>query len=344
MRLEKIACIFHGGCVDGFTAAWCVHRALSQLYSVRFIAGEYQQPPPHVEPDELVLLVDFSYRKPEMLELAQRSLGVVIADHHATALDELKQDMAGGIFDFSAWDFRAAVEQIEQDMLEGRHAVYTYFDNERSGAGLAWDMLHISDFERSFMVSRVEDRDLWRFALNGSREVHAVLQSYEPSFDMWETLNATFQVEEARNVLLHEGAAIMRAHIRRLEELLPLVTRGMEFQTPFGSFSVPVANLPHIFASEGGHMLLDGRDLCGRSSDHPKHVGPAHHQFCATYYDAPLHRVFSLRSKPGGLDVGAIAAKYGGGGHMRSAGFKVPRGDDPADFEHIVYSTWELMQ
>ena len=343
-RIEKITCIYHGGCIDGFTAAWCVYRALGRAHTVRFIAGEYQQPPPMVEPDELVLLVDFSYKRPVLLELAKCCLGVVIMDHHATALEDLRQDL-DLIYDWSAFDFRSAADQIEEDVLGGRPGrIYTIFDDARSGAGIAWDALHLDDMGRSFMVGRVEDRDLWRFLLLGSHEVHAVLASHSQTFERWDALNMQFEEHELRTGLLREGAAILRAHRVRLEELLPQVTRPMDFLTPDGTLTVPVANLPYIYASEAGDALCDGRDLHGRSHGHPKCVGVLHHPFCATYYDAPGHRIFSLRSRDGGADVGQIAAKYGGGGHKHSAGFRVPRGDDPEEFEHIAYSTWSLMQ
>ncbi len=36
----------------------------------------------------------------------------------------------------------------------------------------------------------------------------------------------------------------------------------------------------------------------------------------------PTTQMISLRSNPGGPDCSMIAARYGGGGHARAAGFK----------------------
>ena len=41
-------------------------------------------------------------------------------------------------------------------------------------------------------------------------------------------------------------------------------------------------------------------------------------------------RVFGLRSSDEGIDVSDVARQYGGGGHAKAAGFKVPRDHDLA--------------
>ena len=38
-------CIYHGGCDDGFAAAWCVRKALGDG-NVEFYPGVYQKDPP----------------------------------------------------------------------------------------------------------------------------------------------------------------------------------------------------------------------------------------------------------------------------------------------------------
>jgi oligoribonuclease NrnB/cAMP/cGMP phosphodiesterase (DHH superfamily) len=43
----------------------------------------------------------------------------------------------------------------------------------------------------------------------------------------------------------------------------------------------------------------------------------------AAYFDRADARVFSLRSDRAGIDVAAIAERYGGGGHRHAAGFQV---------------------
>lgn len=49
-------CIYHGGCADGFTAAWAVWK---RWPDVEFVAGIHGDPPPDVT-GKHVLIVDFS--------------------------------------------------------------------------------------------------------------------------------------------------------------------------------------------------------------------------------------------------------------------------------------------
>jgi hypothetical protein len=40
--MPKILCVYHGGCDDGFAAAWAIRHALPN--DVEFHAGIYQEP------------------------------------------------------------------------------------------------------------------------------------------------------------------------------------------------------------------------------------------------------------------------------------------------------------
>ncbi len=48
--------------------------------------------------------------------------------------------------------------------------------------------------------------------------------------------------------------------------------------------------------------------------------------FAACYWDTTDGRVFGLRATDDGIDVSEVAKLYGGGGHAKASGFKVPRG------------------
>ena len=62
-------CIYHGNCADGFGAAWAVRKALGDI---EFHPGVYQQPPPDVTGKDVVM-VDFSYKRPVLLEMATKA-------------------------------------------------------------------------------------------------------------------------------------------------------------------------------------------------------------------------------------------------------------------------------
>lgn len=264
-------CIYHGNCADGFGAAWVVRRALGN--DVVFVPGTYGNPPPELEKDDDVYIVDFSYKRPVLLEMASKVRNLTILDHHKTAAEDLM-------------GFR----QLNVDCV---------FDMERSGATITWDFF-FPDQPRPKLLDHIEDRDLWRFALPGTREIQANVFSYPYEFEVWDGL-----INSDPRELMMEGEAIERKHHKDIAELVQVVTRPMRI----GGHVVPVANLPYTLTSDAGHLL---------AKDHP---------FAACYWDTPAGRVFSLRSTDEGLDVSEIAKGYGGGGHRNASGFRVPFAD-----------------
>jgi len=176
----------------------------------------------------------------------------------------------------------------------------TFTDLERSGATLAWDFLFPGE-PRPLLLGHIEDRDLWRFKLPNTREIQANIFSYEYSFELWDKLMSAGQVELLQMTVA--GAAIERKHHKDIAELLKVCQRRMVI----GGHDVPAASMPYTMGSDAGHAMAQGE------------------KFSACYWDTAEHRIFGLRSSPEGLDVSEIAKAYGGGGHARAAGFRVPR-------------------
>lgn len=260
-------CIYHGNCADGFGAAWVVRKALNE--QVFFHGATYQETPPCVTGEDVVM-VDFSYKRPVLLEMAALAETILIIDHHKTA---------------------------QEDLVDLPSNVSTVFDMSRSGAMLTWE--HYFPFQPApQLLKHIEDRDLWKFALPGTREIQAALFSYPYDFIVWDTFMA---LDDDLDRLHCEGAAIERKHFKDIRELLKVTTREMSI----GGHRVPVANLPYTFSSDAGHDLAKGAP------------------FGACYWDTPEGRVFSLRSNADGLDVSEIAKHYGGGGHRNAARFRV---------------------
>lgn len=260
-------CIYHGNCADGFGAAWAVRKAMPDA---EFYPATYQAPPPDVT-EKRVVMVDFSYKRPVLLDMASKAESILILDHHKSAAEDLV-------------DLPANVVAV--------------FDMERSGAMMAWQHF-FPDAPPPRLIEHIQDRDLWRFALPGTREIQANVFSYPYDFGVWDALMSA-DVETLRS----EGAAIERKHHKDIAELVKVTKRRMVI----GGFDVPVANLPYTLSSDAGHLMAQGEP------------------FAACYWDTPDGRVFSLRSNEAGQDVSAIAKTYGGGGHRNAAGFQVPHG------------------
>jgi oligoribonuclease NrnB/cAMP/cGMP phosphodiesterase (DHH superfamily) len=218
-------------------------------------------------------LVDFSYKKDVMLAMGKIANSVLIIDHH-----------------------KSAFEDLQHIYVESNLNVRTFFDMEHSGAMLAWQYFFEHD-EPPQLLRHIEDRDLWKFELDNTKEIQVNLFSYPYDFEVWDSL-----MHESTSSLISDGVAIQRKHMKDIKELLALMQRRMII----AGHDVPVANLPYIYSSEAGHIMAQGE------------------KFAACYYDTKTSRCFSLRSADDGLDVSLIAVQFGGGGHKHAAGFEVP--------------------
>lgn len=293
--------IYHANCADGFTAAWAVRQAMD----CDFHPGAYNEPPPSAEGRDLVL-VDFCYSPAVMLGLQLVARSILVLDHHKSAEADMRQNpltaddqltvIRTEALDCSWQKFQGWV-RIDQAAGIRKAIIYALFDMDRSGGGIAWDFFHPGK-ARPVFIDHVEDRDLWRFALKHTREICATVHSYPYTFEAWDALAA-----ETTYSLYQQGLVLERGRGKELAEIVAAAKRRLVI----GHYDVPVASLPHTLASDAGHLMGQGEP------------------FAATYYDTSAHRVFSLRSRPDAVDVSEVAKLYGGGGHARAAGFRVPR-------------------
>ncbi len=285
MAKKKVLCIWHGGCDDGFAAAWAVRAALGD--GVEFHPGVYQTPPPDVAGRDVVL-VDFSYKRPVLDEMARQADSILILDHHKTAAE----DLAGLQAPFGpGWDRHLG--NVRQDIYEGCSGrPYALFDMHRSGATMAWDFF-CGGARPSFLLY-IEDRDLWRKALPDGDLFTMAVRSYPQDFGVWDDL-----IKRRPEELIAEGNAIHRFYRLRVEEM-----KRHAYPAIIDDVRCYIANAPYFAASE----------LAGE-------LGEQDRPFGACYFEVePGRYQYSLRSR-GDFDVSAIAGAFGGGGHRNAAGF-----------------------
>ncbi|MDX1406792.1 MAG: hypothetical protein R3330_01630, partial [Saprospiraceae bacterium] len=179
--MKDLLVIYHGNCADGFGAAWVVWNALGP--EVEFFPGTYQSAPPDCT-DRNVLMVDFSYKRPVIDMIAQVARSIVILDHHKSAKEDLEpfavQECGEGRL---AW---ADIPSMLRDLEElNRPPILALFDMERSGAMITWDVFNPGQ-KPPQLLRHIQDRDLWRFELEGTREIQAALFSYPYDFRTWD--------------------------------------------------------------------------------------------------------------------------------------------------------------
>ncbi len=249
--------LYHAECTDGFGAAWALWKRFA---SARFLAVKHGLPPPADLDGRGVLIVDFSYPRPILEDIHAKAASLLVLDHHITA----------------------------QKALAG--LPYARFDQKKSGAVLAWEWAH--DKPVPWLLRYIQDKDLWQWALPGSREINAALSSYPYDFQVWDHLRQQDLLLEGKAILRYENELVGKI----VEEAVWVSFQGEKVPAVYSS----------ILTSQLGERLNNGAP------------------FCIIWHERNDRRYFSLRSREGGADVGAIAAAYGGGGHTHAAGFSVP--------------------
>jgi len=268
--MKRPLVIYHANCVDGFGAAYAAysHFLRGDDCPCDFVAASHGQHPPEAAGRD-VYIVDFSYRREVLKKLFRTACSVTVIDHHITA----KRDLAG---------------------LESEHDnLHLVFDMDKSGAVLAWEYFHHLPPPR--LLLHIQDRDLWRFELDGTNDIYAALMARPFDFRDWTELVAG---EEVPAFLAEEGRVINRYRQRMID-----MQRDMAVMGSIDGYRVPVVNCCEDIASDLLAELAVG------------------HPFAASYYDHGTLRKWSLRSSVSGSDVAAIAEHFGGGGHWHSAGF-----------------------
>jgi len=286
--------IYHANCWDGFCAAWVARKALGEI---DVVPAQYGSAPPDVT-DRKVYVVEFSYPREQMRQVASQAKWLIVLDHHKTAKEALD----------------GFVDEVLQrpDLVQNRpgsELPYVQFDMNKSGGRLAWEHFNPGYLETEgafagqwivppvpWLVNYTEDRDLWRHALDGTQEINAALRSYPLEFELWDQ----FEKKDPRSTFYHEGAAIRRAekaivdtHVRNAREV------------EMDGHRILSVNATVLFSEIAGE-LAKGRP------------------FGACYFDRQDgKRQWSLRSDDHGVDVSAIAKAHGGGGHAHASGYEV---------------------
>lgn len=312
--MENVLCIYHGNCADGFTAAWVLKQAIP---NAEFVAAAHGGAIPDVR-GKHVFMLDFMYPPEKLLAIAILAESVLILDHHKTSMEGYNtlcssSDECSGVVEFKLGDhtldtWRDHLSGLAEE-IKGLGTMSFIYAGDLSGAGLAWKFF-FPRLPMPRLVAHVQDRDLWRFQLPYTREFQSYLFSHPYDFNQWSRIHQEAELTSAFNQMVEQGEAIDRKAAKDIDELLGVCTRYMDI----GGFNVPVASLPYTMVSDAAQRLYE------------RHGAP----FAACYWDTATGRVFGLRSPKGGIDVGAIAKSYGGGGHENASGFTVDRDHDLA--------------
>jgi len=258
--------IYHAECTDGFGAAYSAWKLLGNR--AEYYACKHGNPPPDIKGKNVAIL-DFSFSNATTKKMIEEASALIVIDHHKSAVVEL-HDISN-----------------------------TIFDMKHSGARLAWDFFHPGKEPPKF-INYIEDRDLWNWELEYSKEFSA-------AFDM-----VPFEFEEFEKF---EDSSVFDGACKR------------------GSYILAYSKTVIKKVSEQAQKRkMDGKDVLVVNSSHwMSEIGARLSPDCdfalIWYWDhEDKHTKVSLRAFHETVDVSEIAKTFGGGGHKKAAGFQLSKG------------------
>jgi oligoribonuclease NrnB/cAMP/cGMP phosphodiesterase (DHH superfamily) len=174
------------------------------------------------------------------------------------------------------------------------------FDMSKSGCRMAWEYFFPGQ-ELPQLLAFVEDRDLWAWKLPESRQMNAGIRSYPMEFERWK--HWLFDWPQVAPELVNDGAAILR-----YQQTVVDTAVKQAVEVDIDGHKVLMTNATTL-VSEIGEALAKNRP------------------FGTTFFiRGDGKKIWSLRSREGGIDVSEVAKRHGGGGHKAAAGFETDGG------------------
>lgn len=294
MNQEKHVIIFHAispgmYCDDGFGAALVAYNVLTD----KILNSE----------TPIVLLQEGIYGKEPEVSAIDENTTVHILDF-SYPVEILNQIGAQANKVILLDHHKTAVEhwEIEKNSYAFRDRDIIKFDMARSGAKMAWDFYTFGCEPEPSLITHIQDNDLWQFKHKATKDFINVLRSYPQTIEAWNKIVRDTYDADGYTKFMEQAEPISRYYNQKLQEIIATSKESCNILNNQGL----CCNAPKMFASDIGHILA-------------KESGT----FGATYFKkADGTTEWSLRSA-NDFDVSALAKAFGGGGHLKAAGFSV---------------------
>ncbi len=272
--------VYHKNCMDGVASAFIADASLPKDAKRELLPLYYGE---EIKLFDLITehgnnvsitMVDFSFKKPEMVKLLNLGIAVTVIDHHETAWEELESLIQEPNFTF-------------------------HYDKLKSGATLTFKVFKEQHELRLGLFNYVEDRDLWKWNLNHSREISEYLS----------LLVDTDNVESFKRVYetFNQNTA---AFVQKGEALL---------QNKQKSVDAKVKKAQEVTIKDTSFMLINATENVSElGNEIATHFNkPA----CMFFFAEDFKVILSFRSTDELPSVSEIAKQFpGGGGHRNAAG------------------------
>jgi oligoribonuclease NrnB/cAMP/cGMP phosphodiesterase (DHH superfamily) len=176
------------------------------------------------------------------------------------------------------------------------------YDVNRSGATIAWSYFH-PDIPVPQLLKYIEDDDLFRFKDPDTRPILSYIAVQRYTFENWDGFAKELEDSETRATFLTR----VRAYGDYFQMLADFATEHVKF-VEFEGYKVSFAT---------AHPFKPMKSLVGML------LAKKYPPFALVVAAHPKGYGISIRGD-GSVDVAAIARKYGGNGHVNSAGFSIP--------------------
>jgi oligoribonuclease NrnB/cAMP/cGMP phosphodiesterase (DHH superfamily) len=256
--------IYHADCTDGFGAAYSAWKCLGNR--AEYYPCKHGTPPPDVKGKNVVIL-DFSFDNKTTKKMIEDAAALIVIDHHKSAVVEL-HDIPN-----------------------------THFDMTKSGAILSWEWFHPGKEPPKF-IRYIQDRDLWTWVLEYSKEFSAAFDMVPFEFEEFEK----FEDDSVFDDACKRGSYILAYSKTVVKKVCEKAQRRK-----FNGRDVLVVNASHWMSEIGARLAPD----C---------------DFALIWYwdHESKNTKVSLRAFHETADVSEVSKKYGGGGHRKAAGFQLP--------------------
>ncbi len=261
---KKILVLYHKNCLDGFGGALAAWKKFGN--KAEYVAVNPETLPEKFPADRRIYAIDVSYSVAIQKKLRGKNESLVVLDHHAGMASDT------GYFP----------ENI--------------FDNGHSGAVIAWRYFHPRK-RTPKLLHHIEDIDLWKWRMRGTREIISALALLDYDFPAWEKFLKDVENPRKRKSIVRDGKLLSSYEKKIIERLVESAAK-----VSFEGMKVLCVNSP-VLNSEIANELVKKAPPVGI--------------VWAQKGDAT--RV-SLRSD-GTVDVSKLAKKHGGGGHIKASGF-----------------------
>ena len=276
---------YHGGCVDGFTSAWLVYKysncrvkLISCSYSSieQKVLTEIKSLEKHQHP---FYFLDLSASRCLDIVRMHEDIRSVIIDHHPLCEENRAYAESAGNIDL-VWD------------------------TKKSSSLLTWNHFNPAD-PPPVIVMYVNDSDLYRHRMPGSREVNCFLRQAPKKVDVWDQAAEELESLNIFNTYIYREGSKKLSEVRKRAR--KLIKKRVFLRV--GSQVIPAVESDNDINEicEELYLLYEGKI-----------------KIFAVFKELEQDKVVvSLRSL-GDADVSKIAGCYGGGGHRRSSAFTIP--------------------